>query len=234
MPAERLARDADNLTTSVRCGSLLRLNRLCKRPSCCRNAMGPFEALYGAIAYVRSICSQVFSSAGSLVAEPSGCSRTTFGPAAGIETEGGRLVFSNDLWIAQQELETRFLCGVQERILVPDLMLYAVHRRPRRGVVANPCVAKVRDKQIQSKHCHASRDNNPVVSEAFTVAPEIMYALAAPTDEALKLRRRGSRNGRPKSEVDSSTSASGRSQTTAKAAPRRWCRHLNRCSPWRP
>ncbi|HME70686.1 MAG TPA: hypothetical protein VKM54_12585, partial [Myxococcota bacterium] len=35
---------------------------------------------------------------------------------------------SNDLRIAQQELETRFLRGVQKQILVPDLVLYAVEK----------------------------------------------------------------------------------------------------------
>jgi site-specific DNA recombinase len=40
----------------------------------------------------------------------------------------GPMVCSNDLRIAQHELETRFLRGMQEQILVPDLVLYAVEK----------------------------------------------------------------------------------------------------------
>ena len=48
--------------------------------------------------------------------------------ACGWHRDRGPLVCSNDLRIAQQELETRFLRGVQEQILVPDLVLYAVEK----------------------------------------------------------------------------------------------------------
>ena len=48
--------------------------------------------------------------------------------ACGWHRDRGPLVCSNDLRISQQELETRFLRGVQEQILVPDLVLYAVEK----------------------------------------------------------------------------------------------------------
>ena len=56
-----------------------------------------------------------------------------------------------------------------------------VHRSSRRGVFANRAVAVIRDKQVRSGHGNAIRSQlNPETSEAFTVAPDVVYSPIVP------------------------------------------------------
>src|SRR5208283_4445551 len=58
-----------------------------------------------------------------------------------------------------------------------------VHRPPRGGVFANRSGGTTaRDKQSRSRHGDANP--NPVISEAFTVAPEVVYSPIVPLEFA--------------------------------------------------
>ena len=57
-----------------------------------------------------------------------------------------------------------------------------VHRRPRGGVFANRAVCRQRSRQtdsLQTPRCHRG-PLNPEISEAFTVAPEVVYSPIVP------------------------------------------------------